>query len=90
MPNKFPSDIPKFEGKSGEYPSNHVVTYHLWCASNSLIDDSIRLRLFQRIFMGLATKWYIELPHGSFNNFNLLATNFLTHFQLPVRYDNGT
>ena len=41
MPNKLPSDIPKFEGKSGEDPSNHVVTYHLWCASNSLIDDSI-------------------------------------------------
>jgi len=26
MPNKFPSDIPKFEGKSGEDPSNHVMT----------------------------------------------------------------
>ena len=90
MPNKFPSDILKFEGKSGEDPSNQVMNYHLWCASNSLIDDSIRLRLFQRTLIGLATKWYIELPRGSFNNFNALATAFLTHFQLPVRYDNGT
>ena len=90
MPNKLPSDIPKFEGKSGEDPSNHVMTYHLWCASNSLINDSIRLRIFQRILIGLAAKWYIELPQGSFNNFNALATDFLTHFQLPVRYENGT
>ena len=29
MPNKLPSDIPKFEGISGEDPSNHVMTYHL-------------------------------------------------------------
>ena len=90
MPNTLPSDIPKFEGKSGEDPSNHVMTYHLWCASNSLIDNSIRLRIFQRMLIGLVAKWYIELPRGSFNNFNALATAFLIHFQLPVRYDNGT
>jgi len=90
MPSKLPSDIPKFEGKSGEDPSNHVMTYHLWCASNSISDDSIRLRLFQRTLIGLAAKWYIELPRASFYNFSQLATSFLTHFQLPVRYDNGT
>lgn len=90
MPNKLPSDIPNFEGKSGDDPSNHVMNYHLWCASNSLIDDSIRLHIFQRNLIGIAAKWYIELPRGSFNNFNALATAFLTHFQLPVRYDNGT
>ena len=66
------------------------MNYHLWYTSNSLIDDSIRLRLFQRTLIGLAAKWYIELPRGSFNNFNALATDFLTHFQLPVHYDNGT
>jgi len=70
MPNKFPSDIPKFEGKSGEDLSNHVMTYHLWCASNSIIDDSIRLRLFQRNLIGLAAKWYTELPRGSFYKFS--------------------
>jgi len=90
MPNKFPSDIPKFEGKPGEDPSNHIMTYHLWCASNSILDDSIRLRLFQRTLIGLAAKWYIELPRASFYNFSQLANSFLTHFQLLVIYDNGT
>ena len=44
---KLPSTIPKFEGRVGEDPNNHVMTFHLWCSSNSLMDDSIRLRLFQ-------------------------------------------
>ena len=48
VPTKLPSDIPKFEGKPGEYPSEHVTTFHLWCSSNSLHDDSIHLSLFQR------------------------------------------
>ena len=47
IPKKLPSNIPKFEGKPGEDPSEHVTTFHLWCSSNSLHDDSIRLRLFQ-------------------------------------------
>jgi len=46
MPNKLPSDIPMFECKLGEDPSNHVMTYHLWCASNTISDDSIHLRVF--------------------------------------------
>ena len=45
IPNKLPSDIPKFEGKVGEDPSEHVTNFQLWCSSNSLHDDSIRLRL---------------------------------------------
>jgi hypothetical protein len=47
MPTKLPSNIPKFEGKSGEDPANHVMTFHLWCSSNNIMDDSIHLRLFQ-------------------------------------------
>jgi hypothetical protein len=47
IPAKIPSDIPKFDGKPGEDPNNHVMNFHLWCSSNSLIDDSICLRLFQ-------------------------------------------
>jgi hypothetical protein len=62
IPAKLPSDIPKFDGKAGEDPNNHVMTFHLWCSSNSLMDDSIRLRLFQRTLTGAAAKWYIELP----------------------------
>jgi len=46
VPSMLPSDIPKFEGKSGEDPTYHVMTFHLWCSSNSLMDDSICLRLF--------------------------------------------
>ena len=56
IPNKLPSDIPKFEGKVGEDPSEHVTTFHLWCSSNSLHDDSIHLRLFQRTFTGPTLK----------------------------------
>ena len=47
IPSKLPSDIPKFDGKPGEDSNNHVMNFHLWCSSNSLMDDSIRLRLFQ-------------------------------------------
>ena len=90
MLNKLPSDIPKFEGKPGEDSSNHVMTYHLWCASNSILDDSIHLRPFQRTLIGIVAKWYIELPWATFYNLIRLATSFLTHFQLPVRYDIGT
>ena len=61
---KLPSNIPKFEGKAGEYPSEHVTTFHLCCSSNSLHDDSICLRLFQRTLTGPAAKWYIELSRG--------------------------
>jgi len=90
VPTKLPSDIPKFEAKAGEDPADHITTFHLWCSSNSLMDDSIRLRLFQRTLTGVAAKWYIELPGNSFVNFERLAITFLNHFQLPVRYETGT
>ena len=53
VPTKLPSDIPKFKGKGGEDPSEHVTTFHLWCSSNSLHDDSICLSLFQ---------WTLTMP----------------------------
>jgi hypothetical protein len=90
MPSKLPSDIPKFDGKVGEDLNNHVMTFHLWCSSNSLMDDSICLRLFQQTLTGSAAKWYIELPRGFFSEFNTLAMAFLTHYQLPICYDTGT
>ena len=89
VPTKVPGDCPKFEGKSGEDPQAHVMTYHLWCSSNSWIDDLIGLRLFQRTLTGADAKWYIELPRGIFQDFNTLTMAFLTHFQLPVRYEAG-
>ena len=64
IPTKLPSNIPKFEFKASEDHGEDVTTFHLWCYSNSLHDDSIHLRLFQCTLMGLAVKWYIELPGG--------------------------
>jgi hypothetical protein len=90
IPTKLPSDIPKFEGKTSEDPDDHVTTFHLWCSSNSLNDNSIRLRLFQCTLMGVAAKWYIELPGGTYGNFNQMVLVFLNYFQLLVCYDAGT
>ena len=83
-------DCPKFEGKSGEDPQAHVMNYHLWCSSNSWVDNSIRLRIFQQTLTGAIAKWYIKLSRGIFQGVNSLAMAFLTHFQLPVRYEVGT
>jgi hypothetical protein len=89
MPTKLPSDIPKFEGKAGDDPANHVMTFHLWCSSNSIMEDSVRLRLFQRTLTGPSAKWYVEERSGSHATFESLAKAFLTFFQLPIRHDNG-
>ena len=89
MPIKMPSDIPKFEGKAGECPQNHIMTFHLWCSSNSIVDDSIKLILFQHTLIGVAAKWYIELLQAKYLDFNSLALMFLQYFQLHVRYDKG-
>jgi hypothetical protein len=64
MPTKLPSDIPKFEAKPNKDPGDHMITFHLWCSSNSLKDDSVQLLLFQRTLIGSAAKWYIELDHS--------------------------
>jgi hypothetical protein len=82
IPAKLPSDIPKFDGKPGEDPNNHVMTFHLWCSSNSLMDDSIHLRLFQRTLTGATMKWYIELSRNSFVDFNSLAMDFPDAFSV--------
>jgi hypothetical protein len=46
---KLPFDIPKFDGKPGEDLNNNVMTFHLWCSSNSLIDDSICYAFFSEL-----------------------------------------
>jgi hypothetical protein len=56
---KIPSDILKFKGNTSEDPGDHITTFHLWFAFNSLNDDSIHLRLFQCTLMGVLVKWYI-------------------------------
>ena len=80
IPHKILLDIPKFNGILGEDPSNHVMTFHLLCSSNTLNNDLIRLHLFQRMLTSPTVKWYIELPRASFDNFSAIATTFLTHF----------
>ena len=90
IPTKLPSNISKFEGKVNKDPNTHIMTIHLWCSLNSLMDDSVRLRLFQRTLMGVAAKWYIKFPTNSFVDFGNLSNAFLHHFQLPIRYDFGT
>jgi hypothetical protein len=90
IPAKLSFDILKFDEKPGEDPKNHVMTFHLWCSSNSLMDDSIHLRLFQRPIIGATMKWYIELLRNSFVNFNSLSMDFLMHFQFPIQYETDT
>jgi hypothetical protein len=89
IPTKLHSDIPKFEGNNGEDPGDDVTTFHLWCSSNSLNDDSIRLKLFQCTLMGVTTEWYIKLLRGSYRNFSQMVLVFLNHFQLSIHYDVG-
>ena len=54
------------------------------------MEDNIRLRLFQRTLMGVAAKWYIELPTASFVDFGNIGNSFLHHFQLLIRFDFET
>jgi hypothetical protein len=70
IPTNLPSDIPKFEGKNGEDLGDHITTFHLWCSSNSLNDDSIQLILFQCTLIGVIEKWYIKLPRGAYGTFS--------------------
>jgi hypothetical protein len=90
VPVKIPTDIPKFIGKTGEHPANYITTYHLWCVSNSFLDDLVKLWLFTRTLTSNVAKWFIELPFASFFDFQSLAIAFLTHFQLPILYEMGT
>ena len=89
-PTEKSSDILKFEGSSGEDLTNHITTFHLWCSSNSLIDGSIRLRLFQCTLTGNAVKWYIHLRGEMFSTFGELDTTLLNYFQFLIHYDYRT
>jgi hypothetical protein len=73
----------------GDDHANHVMEFHLWCSSNIIMDDSIRLQLFQRTLTGPLAKWYVEEKSGSHTTFESLAKEFLTFFQLPIFHNNG-
>ena len=89
MPTNLPSNILNFEGKQAKDPQNHIMTFHLSCSLKSIIDNTIRLRLFQRTLIGVAAKWYVEQPPASHGTFSTLATAFLTYFQLPIHHNSG-
>jgi len=80
MLTKFLSHVPKFEGKPSEDLGDHVMTFHLWCSSNSFKDDSVQLHLFQCTLIGGVVKWYIELDSSKYAYFNDLHMVFLSHF----------
>jgi hypothetical protein len=87
VPTKLQIDTLKFDEKPVEDPNNHVMNFHLWCSSNSLMEDSIGVRIFQRTLIGTIVKWYIELSHNSFVDFNSLSMDFLTHLWFPICYE---
>jgi hypothetical protein len=89
MPTKLPSNIPKFEGKVRDDPTNHIMTFHLWCSSNNIMDDFVQLQLFQCKLTDPSTKWYVEEKFGSHVTFESLAKSFFTFFQLPICHENG-
>jgi hypothetical protein len=90
MPKNFPWDIPKFKANHNDDPGDLVTSFHLWCSSNLLKDDSVHFQLFQHTLIGSAVKWYIELDRSRYSSFGELAMVFLNHFQLPVTYNAGT
>ena len=57
--------------------------------TKNIVDDSIRIRLFQCTLIGAASKCYIELPQAKYPYFNSLAFMFLQYFQLSIRYDEA-
>jgi hypothetical protein len=53
------------------------------------MDNSVRLRLFQRTLTDPSAKSYVEEKSGSHVTFQSLDKSFLTFFQLPILPDNG-
>jgi hypothetical protein len=86
IPIKLPYNIPKFNGNPKEGPLMHIMTYHLWCLHNSLMDDITRLHIIYRTLTRSVVIWYIELKGTSYNRFNDLDMDFLMHFLLSTEY----
>ena len=74
MPTNLPLDMSKLEGKLGEDPQNHIMSFHLWCSLNNIVDDFVRLRFID---------WYViraykrdnersENKDGKFKNWTIL------------------
>jgi hypothetical protein len=89
FPTNLRLDIPKFEGNNGEDPGDHVTTFHLYAHRIPLMTITIQLILFQCTLIGVAVKWYIEIPRGAYGTFSQLVLVFPNHFKFSVRYDVG-
>lgn len=76
MPTNLPFKIPKFEGNPGEYPSNHIHSFHIWCSSSFITEDSIHFHLFQHTLTVIVAKWYVDQPHASNSTFVTLTEYF--------------
>ena len=89
MLTKLLLDIPKFKGKVVEDPIYHVMSFHLWCSLNRIIEYFVHLQLFQWTLMGPNTKWYVFEPIRTYKTFEGLAKTFLSFFHLFVRHNIG-
>ena len=77
----FPQTSLSLRGKAGEDPQNHIMSFHLWCLSNNIVDYSIRLRLSQRTLMVLRPSGTLSClmlltltsPHSLQCSFNTLS-----------------
>ena len=78
IPVKFPFNIPNFDGKSGEDPKNCVMTYHFLLFLQRSHGHFYPFETFTKF----STKWYIELPQHSFQDFNMLEMSFFDTFLL--------
>lgn len=87
MLRKLPSNIPKFEGKVGEDHANHIMSFHLWCSLEIIIEYFVCLRPFQRTLMGLVMKWYVNEPIGTYTTFEKISKEFLSFFDLDIWHD---
>jgi hypothetical protein len=85
---KLPSNIPKFDGKPGEDSTNHIMTFHIWCSSNTSWKIPFSYDYFKEPSRSVL-KWYVDEKSGSHVTFESLAKSFLSFFQLPVHHDIG-
>ena len=81
MPTKLHSDIPKFKGQVGEYLDNCIMYFHIWCSSNSIIEDSVWLASFNE---PLQDPLFVNEPIVTYDTFEGIAKAFLLFFQIPI------
>jgi hypothetical protein len=89
MPTKLPSDILKFEGKAGDDPANHIMTFSPMVFFEQHHGRVHPIEVISMYTHYPSAKWYVEERSGSHTTFESLAKSFLIFFELPIRHDNG-